>query len=396
MNAYRLGKITVESNDAQLPDLLAGMHKEKRRPLCLCRDPGVEMYIAKIEGRYYLKRMPNTGGDHDASCDSYEPPPELSGLGQVAGTAIVEDPDQGTTSLKLDFSLSKGSARKAPEPSGVEADSVRTDGNKLTLRGMLHYLWGEAGFHKWSPSMAGKRSWGTIRKFLMQAAENKIAKGTGISEILYIPEMFSTERKDAIAQRRNGLLMKIAGPKSGTRRLMLLVGEVKEIAPSRHGHKMVIKHLPDFQFMLNDQIHRRMLKRFNEELELSDAVGGARIVAIATFSVSQAGVAFIEEIALMVTTENWIPFENRNDEILLDVLTRSGRRFTKGLRYNLATTRPIACASLSDTAEPIALFIVPVSANEEYVAELNSMIEESKVKPWVWRVDQAEMPELPR
>lgn len=396
MTAYRLGGTTVDSNDAQLHDLLVGMHKDKRRPLCLCRAPGVEMYIAKVEDRYYIKRMPNTGSDHEASCDSYEPPPELSGLGQVAGTAIVEDPDQGTTALTLDFSLSKGSTRKAPEPRGAEADSVRTDGNKLTLRSMLHYLWGEAGFHKWSPSMAGKRNWGTIRKYLMQAAQNKIAKGTGISEILYIPEMFSTERKDAIAQRRNALMAKIAAPKSGTRRLMLLIGEVKEIAPSRHGHKLVIKHLPDFHFMLNDEIQRRMLKRFNDELELSNAFGGARIVAIATFSVSQAGVAFIEEIALMVTTENWIPFENRNDEMLLDVLTRGGRRFTKGLRYNLASARPIACASLSDTDEPIALFIVPAGAKEEYITELNSMIEESKVKPWVWRVNQAEMPELPR
>ncbi|MBD0210902.1 DUF1173 family protein, partial [Acinetobacter baumannii] len=33
-----------------------------------------------------------------------------------------------------------------PAPSGADSDSVRTDGKKLTLRGLLHYLFEEAKF----------------------------------------------------------------------------------------------------------------------------------------------------------------------------------------------------------------------------------------------------------
>src|SRR3546814_10240269 len=51
--------------------------------------------------------MPNTGSDHNPGCDRYEPPAELSGLGEVMGAAIHEDPDQNVTALKLAFSLSK-------------------------------------------------------------------------------------------------------------------------------------------------------------------------------------------------------------------------------------------------------------------------------------------------
>src|SRR3546814_10419832 len=65
--------------------------------------------------------------------------------------------------------------RAAPTPGTGESDSVRTDGAKLTLRGTLHYLWEQAGFNRWAPAMSGKRSWGVIRKYILQAAADKTA-----------------------------------------------------------------------------------------------------------------------------------------------------------------------------------------------------------------------------
>ena len=76
------------------------------------------MYVAKIQGEYYLKRMPGTGHAHDPSCDSFAMPPELSGLGQVEGKAITTD-DSGETTLKLDFPLSVRGRR------GLHGRSVR-------------------------------------------------------------------------------------------------------------------------------------------------------------------------------------------------------------------------------------------------------------------------------
>jgi hypothetical protein len=43
------------------------------------------MYIAKIGENFVLKRMPNSADQHDFSCLSYEPPTEISGLGEVMG-----------------------------------------------------------------------------------------------------------------------------------------------------------------------------------------------------------------------------------------------------------------------------------------------------------------------
>jgi hypothetical protein len=396
MTTYRIADEIVEKSDSGFNELLGSVYKNKERPVCLCRPVGIEMYVVHVEGRFYIKRMPNTGGDHDPACGSYEPPAELSGLGQVIGSAIIESPDLGTTALKLDFSLSKSSGRTAPVPSD-EADSVRTDGNKLTLRALLHYLWDEAGFQKWSPSMNGKRNWGVIRKYLLLAAEHKNTKGNDLTEILYIPESFTVERKNAITQRRVAQMSRVAEVPghTGPRRLILLIGEVKEIGPSRYGHKLVVKHLPDFHFMMNEDVHKRLNKRFDMELSLWDSIEGAHLLAVATFGINIAGVASVEEIGLMVATENWIPFENRADKSLLDELTKEGRRFLKGMRYNLPSTRPLATAVLTDTPAPTAMYIHPPGVGDAYAETLEELIRDSRMESWVWYLDNGEMPAMP-
>ena len=162
---------------------LAGAYDARQRPLCMCRDGGIEMYIARLPGStgcFIVKRMPETGSRHAPDCPSYEPPPDASGLGQVLGTAIVEDPATGETTLKLDFALSKMPGRSMmPSPSG-EGDSAASSGTKLSLRALLHYLWDQAELTRWQPGFAGRRTWSTVRKHLLQAAENKIARGDSL------------------------------------------------------------------------------------------------------------------------------------------------------------------------------------------------------------------------
>src|SRR5439155_9373829 len=155
MPRYRIAGQSVESDDPQFATLLGEVYGTKNRPLCGCREPGVEMYIAKVFGKFLIKRMPDSGGNHASTCDSYEPPLQLSGLGQVMRTAIQEDPENGITTLKLDFPLIKRASRAAPIPSGGKTDSVKTEGHKLTLRGTLNFLWDQAGLNRWSPAMQG-------------------------------------------------------------------------------------------------------------------------------------------------------------------------------------------------------------------------------------------------
>jgi hypothetical protein len=387
-----------ELSDPALAAALQEIHGTKTRPVCTCKVEGIEMYVAKVGDKFAVKRMPNTGPDHATDCDSFEPPPELSGLGQLMGSAIDEDADEGHTTLKLGFSLSKVAGRKAPAPSASEKDSVKTDGNKLTLRGTLHYLWEQAGFNRWTPAMEGKRSWPVIRKYLLQSAENKVTKGSALLERLYIPEPFDNAKKSEIAQRRMAQLAKASAPARETRQLMLVIGEVAKIEPSRYGFKILFKHVPDTPFMLNEDLHKRLQKRFETELELwnANAENGVHLMAVATFGVGQTGVPSFEEIALMVVSKGWIPFENQVELMLLEALTEKRRRFLKGLRYNLASTSPLASVVLSDTDPlPTALYIVPFGAGEDFLHAMDELIKGSKLPSWKWEPGTGEMPDFP-
>ncbi len=386
---YRVSDIGFEKS-------LISAYENKKRPLCQCTTPSPEMYIAKINGKYILKRMPDTGGQHSSNCESYDIPIELSGLGQIAGTAIQENLEDGQTTLKLAFSLSKGSARVMPEATGIEHDSVVTDGNKLSLRGTLHYLWEQAGFSKWSPAMKNKRNWYVIRKYLLEAANNTSTKGKDFASILYIPESFTVDKKDEIVSNRIKALSPLTNNTKANRPLMVIIGEVKSIEKATFNYKMILKHLPDFNIILNEDIYQRLMKRFTAEIELVSVNDKAHLIAIGTFGISNSGTASFEEVALMTVDENWLPFDNRYEFELISELVKKNVRFIKCLRYNLPSSTPLATALVTqENHENVALFIKPAAAKESFNLDLNALLENSETKSWVWNAGSESLINLP-
>lgn len=354
------------------------------------------MYVARAGDRYVIKRMPDSGSSHQLACPSYESPLELSGIGEVMGTAIQTNPNDGTTSLKFDFSMSRnGGSGRGQAARGHVADQVRADGAKLTLRSVLHFLWSEAGFHKWFPAMAGKRSWSVIRKHLMAAAQDKVVKNARLSDLLYIPEPFTVEQKDAIQGRRAALFKQAEKSDSGNRQFMLLVAEVKEIGEARFGKKLIVKHVPDCAFLLHEDIAKRLATRFAGELEMWSAMNDVRLVALGTFSVSANGIPAIEAITLMLTTEQWIPVESGAEKSLVDRLVAEKRQFEKGLRYNLAVDKIIASAVLVDTASPVALYVASADKSAGFERDLDRLKHDSKLASWTWDPAAGTMPNLP-
>src|SRR3546814_15555136 len=84
MMAYQVGGRTFRPDHTDFEAALAAVYRGKDRPRCLCRQPGIEMYVARVQGKPILKRMPNTGSDHNPGSESYEPPPELSEIGRAS------------------------------------------------------------------------------------------------------------------------------------------------------------------------------------------------------------------------------------------------------------------------------------------------------------------------
>jgi len=393
----RMGGIDVDVGDAAFDARLADAFSRREHPLCLCQAEGVPMYIARFGDRHILKRMPGTGAQHASDCGSYEPPSDLSGLSAVEGEAIIENVEDGTTALKLGFSLSKLGGRTAPaKAESAEASEAKTDGARLSLKAMLHFLWDRAGFNRWRPAMAGRRNWAVLRKFLLDAATESTAKGKPLAHSLYVPEMFDAKREDAIVRRRAEFLSRAIQSNGNRRSLAILIGEVKEIAPSRIGARLVVKHAPRFPFMLAEDIERRMKKAFANELALWDANADSHLVAVATFGVGAAGVATVEAIALMLVNENWIPVETGYETMLVERLTKSGAGFVKSLRYNLPASQPMASLVLTrESGQSTAMYLVPDDADAAFRERLEELIGESGVAAWIWEISAGAMPDLP-
>jgi len=395
--AYLIDGQRFEADTPHFAEAVAAAHAARQRPRCLCLVVGVEMYIARLAGSdegYVVKRMPGTGSQHAPDCPSYEPPPEASGLGQVLGSAISEDPATGETTLKLDFPLSKIAGRSVVPAAGGDSDSVASSSTRLSLRGLLHYLWDQAELTRWHPGFAGKRHWGTVRSHLLRAAEHKIARGDALRGRLYVPEPFSVDERDAINARRLAQWQHAVAAPGWPQHLMLLIGEVKEIVPARYGYRCVIKHVPDQGFAIDEPLYRRLGRRFDAELALWGASDDIHMVMIATFGVGRAGVPAIHELCLMPATRQWLPVADGFEKQLMDRLVGENRSFVKGLHYNLGRDDRIASAALTDCegSAPM-LFIVPAGTDESSPGPETGDAGDTPV--WTWRRSGEPMPPFP-
>jgi hypothetical protein len=265
---YEIGGRRFEIGSRGFVEVIADARAAHQRPRCMCLVEGFEMYVARLadsNGGYIVKRMPNTGSHHAPDCPSYVPPAEFSGLGQVLGSAITEDPATGETTLKLDFPLTKIPGRSQMPPAGGDTDGVATDGTTLSLRGLLHCLWDRVELTRWHPGFTGKRSWGTVRKHPRLAAEDTFARGDSLRSRHYIPEVFLVEQRDAVNSRRMTQWSRAVASPGKPQQLMLLLAEVKEFVPARYGFKALVKHVPDQAFALEEQLYRRLGRRFESE-----------------------------------------------------------------------------------------------------------------------------------
>ena len=394
---YEIGGRRFEIGSRGFAEAIADAHAAHQRPRCMCLVEGVDMYVARLGDGYIVKRMPDTGSCHAPNCPSYEPPAEFSGLRQMLGSAITEDPTTGETTLKLDFPLTKMPGRSRMPPEGGDNDSVVSDGTKLSLRGLLHYLWDQAELTRWHPGFAGKRTWAIVRRHLLQAAEHKLARGDALRARLYVPEPFSIDRRDAINARRLAQWQHVVAAPGKPQHLMLLVGEVKEIVPARYGFKAIVKHMPDQAFAIDEQLYRRLGRRFEPELALWGATDEIHMVMVATFGVSSSGVPVITEMSLMPVTAQWLPIEDSFERQLVEHLVAEGRAFIKGLRYNLHRDQCVATATLTDTGDTASLMFVVSPEIEDLAtaAGTNDAAPRGDAPVWVWKPASEAMPRFP-
>lgn len=385
MQRYVILDREIGTEDEGFEAIVSRAYSLREKALCLCRrDQDLPLYIARRHGAFVLARWPGTGARHAPHCEHYEAPDYLTGMGQVRGSAVVEDEASGDVDLRFAFPLSRGAARAAPAALTNDKPAVKANGQRLTMRGMLHYLWDRAQLTHWHPKMEGKRGWYVIRRALQAAAMGCRARGESFAQVLFIPEVLNLDHKDEILQRRQAELLPVHASRDA---IMIVIGEVKSVEPSRFGEKIVLRHLPDWPFLLDKDMARRFHKRFAVEEQLwgtDDAKG--HMVMAASFSMSPSGFADILEVTLMPVTEQWLPFENLDERRLIHKAVSERRHFVKGLRLNLASDVPIASLSLTDTGPTAtAVFLAHNRVDPAYDDALAALMKTPGVEHVLWR-----------
>lgn len=393
MTLYRIDDQTIDPDDESFRSLLEQAWTQRTRPYCLCQPAGVEMYLARFEQRILIKRMPDTGCNHAPECEHFEAPASLSGLGDVLGKAIEERED-GSAILKLGFSLSRSGAHLAPTPGGEPSDTVSAQPNKLSLRSLLHYLWHEAGLHRWTLAFEGKRHWRQVHARLSAAGAAMITKKAPLSDRLYIPEPFQIDQASEIEARRRAYMARFRPDRTDRRDLVLVIGELKAIDPSRYGYRLTLKHMADVPLYASADTVKRLNKRFVVEFEIAASVEDVHLMTIATVSINHAGQASLEDASLMLVDENWLPFEDIDERDLIAELTRTGRSFVKGLRFNVQN-RPLANLLLTDLSPAVAMYILPAAISDENRIVIDEMIADNRIGHWIWETDQGPWPAIP-
>jgi len=300
MRAFLFADRQLAADDERFREALVIAHRACTRPLCLCTTDRVAMYVARLGSGFMLKRMPGTGPLHAPDCPSRGPP--------IVPTALTSPPvgdrEDHSTSLKVSFSLTKrGRPSTAPHNIHTKGESA-SQGDGLSLVAFLHYLWNEAELNRWQPAFAGRRSWATVRRRLLAASLGKTIGRHALSDLLYIPEVFSVEHRREIRERRLSAWAPCLRSPERAWQLMVLIGELKQIRRTRCGSRLVIKHVPDQAFW-NERCQRRGAVSPEENLEL-DRSAGRHWIVVATFSADITGTPFIEERAVVPTNKHWL------------------------------------------------------------------------------------------
>ena len=329
---YLIGSDHFDPTSATAQNTLAAAYKQKIRPRCQCSQPNPQMYIAYAGNQYILKRMPGGGQNHAPDCKSFLPAEEVSGLAQLTAGAINEDPDDGTTTLQLGFPLSVRAASRSPaEWNDSMATEVTTAPKKMTLTSLLHFLWSEAELTKWKPAFEKKRWWGLIRRTLISAATDKLAKGAPLSGRIFIPDAFKIDDKAQIAHRRQESFAKIFKSENTSVPLGLLVAEYKTHKATQRGGQFTFKQMPDCLFFAERDFVDRFDRIAADTLDLIEMVDGAHLMVIATFKMARQGYPVLRDLAMMPVTKEWLPFEIMRDVEVINTLVSQRRSFQKSM-----------------------------------------------------------------
>lgn len=291
----------------------------------------------------------------------------MSGLGSYR-RGVVQELDDGAVKIKLKVGLQQRAA-VAPQdsensgPAETKAGTPRPRSGQasMTLLGLLHFLWTQAGLHTWAPSMEGKRNLGVVHHHLMRVAMSTYAGRVRFSQNLVIATPSASGQQagqnkakslDAITQRRR---LVVVAPLAQHQEGM----DGSSILPIAGFHG--IPHLA-----VDDAIWASIERRFAREIDAWRA--GNPIIAVAQTDPPRSSGgsmrAQVVDVSLMQITRDWIPVDSGYEALIAEKLVAEKRRFEKPLRFDAGEDAVFPDFWLRDLAVPAPLEVWGLSTSD--------------------------------
>ena len=389
---FRIGDQTYRT-PTEAQDILARAHAGGARPLCLCTSPPPGLVVAQTR-QFILRRLPGDGPSHHPTCVHFSPSDEQSGRALVAGAFQGDAGD--LLAVRLAFAFTRRPGTAIPRGPGTPAETVKSSDRGLTCGGVLHMLWDDAEFNRWYPAMEGKRGWGVVRKYLLAAASGVTAKGAPLSEHLLLPLPYRPGDEEQTEVAHQAMIAPLfTTDQRGVKPIRLFIGELKSIDTPPTGPQLACANFFQHPIKIAESMVRRLRKLYATALAMLDAEMEIRIVLCGTV-LGDAGHLIADQVFLMPTTRNWIPFSNRYEYDLVQRMTNERRWFIRPLGYDARSDLPIHSFLLTDTGDQVtALNVIPPALPGDVVARREALIQQAPGS-WVWKVEQQEIaPPLP-
>lgn len=322
----------LREHSTQAAPLFARARAEVGHAWCLCRRPALRLVIRCTRaGRYHVAGWPGEGEQHDANCPFYKLGPGLSGRDRYTTKAIREADDGVFIRLAtpLTIPLTPEAHAAAPEETSGEADSRRSVG----LLGLLHWLWEQAQLNVSHPQ-AGRLTWRACHARLRQHLRETTVNGRGLDEALYVVPPFTPAVADANTAALDTFRATL-GRHGRTERRALILGQVKEVAPTPYGvaYRLAHQRTPLYA---RAALHARATRSYRHAFGKTAAEREATRIALFAVERSPRGHLIAVDLAAMLTTGTYIPADSSYEVVMADALAACRRAFIKPLRYDTA------------------------------------------------------------
>ena len=329
---------------------------ERARVECMCRPAAPPRLVVRTRaGRFHLARWPGTGHDHDPACPFYSAGPAVSGRAGCRGA--IEEGEDGIT-VRLSAALTAPAAQ-ARLRHGVGERGDGAGRRRLGLLALLHLLWETSALNVLDAARSSRRSWSQCHQVLTQTVHTCTVNDAPLSEVMHVPPPYRGPSGVASDDFEH-FFSRLSDRSGGARRRGMILGEIKEIAATRYGAMIRIRHLRPALF-LTAGLHERLSLSYRLAL---NAPPPARRIGLYLVEATPQGNLSLIDAAVMLANPAYLPADSMLEVQMAEALIAARRLVLKPLRYRGEVVFPDFV--LFDAPTPIYVEVYGVVGRDAY------------------------------